>query len=89
MKRKLEVIHFTIFYRLLKFIYLICFYALCSILFLQALKDDLISVQDSEKITANDRIHEENLASGRDKFKTLKLIRQGNTKKRIDEFESM
>jgi hypothetical protein len=58
-------------------------------LLLQALKDDLESVQNSHKITDNDRLHQQNLASGRDKYKTLKAIRQGNTKKRIDEFESM
>jgi hypothetical protein len=58
-------------------------------LLLQALKDDLDSVQNSTKMTDNDRLHQQNLASGRDKYKTLKAIRQGNTKKRIDEFESM
>jgi poly(3-hydroxyalkanoate) synthetase len=56
---------------------------------LEALKDDLDSVQNSTKMTDNDRLHQQNLASGRDKYKTLKAIRQGNTKKRIDEFESM
>lgn len=34
-------------------------------------------------------LHAENVKQGRDKYKTLKQIRQGNTKKRIDEFESM
>jgi len=56
---------------------------------LEALKFELGSVQNSHKITDNDRLHQQNAASGRDKYKTLKLIRQGNTKKRIDEFESM
>jgi len=56
---------------------------------LETLKDELGSVQNSHKVTDNDRLHEENVASGRDKYKTLKAIRQGNTKKRIDEFESM
>jgi len=46
-------------------------------------------LQDSEKLTENDHLHEQNLVTGRDKYKTLKAIRQGNTKKRIDEFESM
>ena len=36
-----------------------------------------------------DHIHESNKSKGLDKFKTLRKIRQGNTKKRIDEFESM
>ena len=55
----------------------------------QALKDELGSVQNTNKVTDNDRLHQQNVASGRDKYKTLKMIRQGNTKKRIDEFESM
>jgi len=58
-------------------------------LLLQAIKNELGSVQNSHQITDNDRLHEQNVASGRDKYKTLKMIRQGNTKKRIDEFESM
>lgn len=56
---------------------------------LEDLKNDLDLIQDSEKLTENDRLHEENLVNGRNKYKTLKAIRQGNTKKRIDEFESM
>jgi len=56
---------------------------------LEALKDELGSVQNTNKVTDNDRLHQQNVASGRDKYKTLKMIRQGNTKKRIDEFESM
>ncbi|KAL3318986.1 hypothetical protein Ciccas_002349 [Cichlidogyrus casuarinus] len=38
---------------------------------------------------AEDLRHEANIAHGVDKFKTLRQIRQGNTKKRVDEFESM
>ncbi len=64
-------------------------YTLFALLLLQALKDELGSVQNSNKVTDNDRLHQQNVASGRDKYKTLKMIRQGNTKKRIDEFESM
>jgi len=56
---------------------------------LMALKDELGSVHNPQKATDNDRLHQQNVASGRDKYKTLKMIRQGNTKKRIDEFESM
>ena len=62
---------------------------LLNTLLLQAIKFELGSLQNSHKITEHDRVHEQNVASGRDKYKTLKLIRQGNTKKRIDEFESM
>ncbi|CAF0840234.1 unnamed protein product [Didymodactylos carnosus] len=56
---------------------------------LMALKDELGSVHNPHKVTDNDRLHQQNVASGRDKYKTLKMIRQGNTKKRIDEFESI
>ena len=88
MKRKLEVrnisydssAHTLIFFDL---------HMLFALLLLQALKDELGLVQNAHKLTANDHLHEENLVSGRDKYKTLKAIRQGNTKKRIDEFESM
>lgn len=44
---------------------------------------------DESKKTPNDLIHAENVKQGRDKYKTLRQIRQGNTKQRIDEFESM
>jgi hypothetical protein len=99
MKRKLEVPIFFNFYlggnlfgsfdlHISLFNFHISSRSLCSIL-LQALKDELGSVQNSNKVTDNDRLHQQNVASGRDKYKTLKMIRQGNTKKRIDEFESM
>ena len=64
-------------------------HVLFALLLLQTLKFELNSVQNSDKITEHDRLHEENLVAGRDKYKTLKAIRQGNTKKRIEEFESM
>ncbi|BFZ24678.1 hypothetical protein BsWGS_27716 [Bradybaena similaris] len=54
---------------------------------LKSLKDDLDEVKTAKD--PNDRLHEENQRLGRDKYKTLKQIRQGNTKQRVDEFESM
>jgi hypothetical protein len=39
--------------------------------------------------TNTDKLHLENVRQGRDKFKTLKQIRAGNTKRRVDEFEAM
>ncbi len=51
---------------------------LFALLLLQAIKDELGSVQNSQTVTENDRLHEDNVASGRDKYKTLKAIRQGN-----------
>ena len=55
----------------------------------QTLKIELSETKDETKLTRNDVLHEENVKAGRDKFKTLKQIRQGNTKKRVDEFEAM
>ena len=53
----------------------------------QALKNDL--EVEKTKSTATDLLHEENRRQGRDKYKTLKQIRSGNTKQRVDEFECM
>ncbi len=39
--------------------------------------------------TKNDILHNENVQAGRDKYKTLRQIRMGNTKQRIDEFEAL
>uniref|UniRef100_H2SLQ8 FERM domain-containing protein n=1 Tax=Takifugu rubripes TaxID=31033 RepID=H2SLQ8_TAKRU len=50
---------------------------------------ELAAAVDESKKTPNDLIHAENVKAGRDKYKTLRQIRQGNTKQRIDEFESM
>ncbi|XP_041930015.1 moesin b [Alosa pseudoharengus] len=56
---------------------------------LLALSSELADARDESKKTPNDLIHDENVKAGRDKYKTLRQIRQGNTKQRIDEFESM
>ncbi|KAL8181319.1 UNVERIFIED_CONTAM: hypothetical protein K2H54_053801, partial [Gekko kuhli] len=56
---------------------------------LKALTSELANARDETKKTVNDMIHAENMRQGRDKYKTLRQIRQGNTKQRIDEFESM
>uniref|UniRef100_A0A3Q4B4B6 FERM domain-containing protein n=1 Tax=Mola mola TaxID=94237 RepID=A0A3Q4B4B6_MOLML len=53
------------------------------------LSTELAEAVDESKKTPNDLIHAENVKAGRDKYKTLRQIRQGNTKQRIDEFESM
>lgn len=42
-----------------------------------------------EKKTQYDIIYKDNVRAGRDKYKTLRQIRQGQTKQRIDEFEAM
>uniref|UniRef100_A0A7N8WIR8 Moesin-like n=1 Tax=Mastacembelus armatus TaxID=205130 RepID=A0A7N8WIR8_9TELE len=56
---------------------------------LKFLSTELAGAVDESKKTPNDLIHAENVKAGRDKYKTLRQIRQGNTKQRIDEFESM
>lgn len=56
---------------------------------MQTLTSELSQARDENKRTHNDIIHNENMRQGRDKYKTLRQIRQGNTKQRIDEFEAM
>uniref|UniRef100_A0A4W3J8C1 Moesin a n=1 Tax=Callorhinchus milii TaxID=7868 RepID=A0A4W3J8C1_CALMI len=56
---------------------------------LLTLTSELAQARDETKKTQNDILHAENVKAGRDKYKTLRQIRQGNTKQRIDEFESM
>jgi len=36
-----------------------------------------------------DQLHKENVKQGRDKYKTLREIRKGNTKRRVDQFENL
>ena len=57
--------------------------------FSQALKHDLETTRDSDKETSMDRLHKENVRQGRDKYKTLREIRKGNTKRRVDQFENL
>lgn len=46
-------------------------------------------MKDEAKLTRNDMLHQENVRQGRDKYKTLREIRKGNTKRRVDQFENM
>lgn len=56
---------------------------------LQSLTSDLASTRDDAKQTRLDLLHIENVKQGRDKYKTLRQIRQGNTKNRVEQFENM
>lgn len=56
---------------------------------LKSLSADLAAAKLAGAQTQNDVLHSQNVAQGRDKYKTLKQIRQGNTKQRCDMFEAM
>ena len=56
---------------------------------LKMLGDELSATRDVNKVTSMDKIHEDNVKAGRDKYKTLRMIRSGNTKMRVEQFESM
>ena len=50
---------------------------------LRSLKEDLSHIRDDTGETTMDRIHKENVKQGRDKYKTLREVRKGNTKRRF------
>lgn len=56
---------------------------------LKSLSADLAATKMESHVTRNDVLHRQNVSEGRDKYKTLKQIRQGNTKQRVDMFEAM
>lgn len=56
---------------------------------LKSLSADLAATKMETHQTRNDILHRQNVSEGRDKYKTLKQIRQGNTKQRVDMFEAM
>merc|ERR1711962_490509 len=56
---------------------------------LKSLGEDLAHIRDDQALTTMDKIHKENVKQGRDKYKTLREVRKGNTKRRVDQFENM
>ncbi|CAH8871825.1 unnamed protein product [Trichobilharzia szidati] len=56
---------------------------------LKLLRQDLNAVRNRQKMQAVDIHYEDNVNRGMDKYRTLRAIREGNTKKRVDQFESM
>ncbi|PAV69730.1 hypothetical protein WR25_11440 [Diploscapter pachys] len=56
---------------------------------LDLLTRELEGVKDERGVTDYDVLHMENKKAGRDKYKTLRQIRGGNTKRRIDQYENM
>ncbi|VDM59005.1 unnamed protein product [Angiostrongylus costaricensis] len=56
---------------------------------LEMLTRELEVVKDEHFVTDYDVLHMENKRAGRDKYKTLRQIRGGNTKRRIDQYENM
>ncbi|CAB3407918.1 unnamed protein product [Caenorhabditis bovis] len=56
---------------------------------LDMLTRELDSVKDQAAVTDYDVLHMENKKAGRDKYKTLRQIRGGNTKRRIDQYENI
>jgi len=56
---------------------------------LKTLSAELRATEVQSAVTTTDIIYRQNVAQGRDKYKTLKQIRQGNTKHRVDIFEAM
>ena len=69
----------------LKLIYVTYFVYTC----VQALTKDLASIRMDSRQTRDDIIHAENVRKGVDKYKTLRQIRLGNTKTRVEMFENM
>jgi len=56
---------------------------------LQTLSAELEATRLASTATHNDLQYRKIVSDGRDKYKTLKLIRAGNTKLRVDMFEAL
>jgi len=57
---------------------------------MEELSKELETMKDEEQESEEHRLYRENVRlTGRDKYKTLRQVRQGNTKRRIDSFENL
>lgn len=56
---------------------------------MQRLGAELAAAKEQTRVTRNDILHMQNVAQGRDKYKTLRLLRLGNTKHRVEVYEAM
>lgn len=56
---------------------------------LKGIRDDLSNLRKEECMQDADRQYIQSLKKGMNKYRTLAAIRKGNTKKRVEEFESM
>ena len=54
---------------------------------LRKLGTELNKSRVSSRMSVEDILHESNIVSGRDKYETLRQIRKGNTRERVDNFE--
>ena len=54
------------------------------------LSQELEKMKDEENESEEHKLYRENVRlTGRDKYKTLRQVRMGNTKRRIDSFENL
>ena len=65
------------------------FYWCVCIVYFQVLGKDIYPQLKETKLTTLDHIYADNIQAGRNKYNTLKRIRMGNTKQRVDQFECM
>lgn len=58
-------------------------------LFRQDVKQSLEAERKPDQLTILDKIYNANITKGNTKYKTLRQVRQGNTKRRVDQFENL
>ncbi|XP_047477926.1 moesin/ezrin/radixin homolog 1-like [Penaeus chinensis] len=56
---------------------------------LEDVKQSLAAERKPDQLTILDKIYNANISKGNTKYKTLRQVRQGNTKRRVDQFENL